>query len=126
VIRADHRLTDRLAQYHESLNIRCTLLGECHPLVANTKRNLAFVYFYTFDYAMAEELYTDSLRILESTVGTKHLEYAFSLNDLALLYSFQVRPTTDRFHGKMETILTVECIDAGKERREPRHVPKES
>ena len=71
------------------LTIREKVLGQEHPLVAESLNNLAGLYKKQGNYQKAESLYQRSLAINEKVLGPEHPDVAQSLNNLALLYREQ-------------------------------------
>ena len=84
--------------YIEAKNIREKVYGKEHPSYATSCNNLALLYsnlgamstnieVKEENYKKAELLYIEAKTIREKTLGTKHLDYAVSCNNLALLYN---------------------------------------
>jgi hypothetical protein len=62
------------------------VLGPEHPKTVTNLNNLTTLYADMGEYAKAEPLYEEALRIRQKVFGTEHLSTATSLNNLALLY----------------------------------------
>jgi len=72
--------------HKEALKIRKEVLGEKHPVYANSLNNLAICYVNIGNYALAEPLHKEALKIRKEVLGEKHPDYILSLYNLANLY----------------------------------------
>jgi len=68
-----------------AIEIRESILGSDHPLVANSITNLGEILRFKGEYAKAEQLHNRALAIREKVVGGKHPDTASSLNNLAII-----------------------------------------
>ena len=66
-----------------------TLHEPGHPLIAHILNLLTGLSYEQGNYEQAEQLWKQSLSILEKTLGLKHLSCAETLNDLAVPYFAQ-------------------------------------
>jgi CHAT domain-containing protein len=67
------------------------VLGDNHPLTAQSLNDLARLYKSQGRYAEAEPLYKQALAICKQQLGDNHPDTATSLNNLAELYRYQGR-----------------------------------
>lgn len=72
-----------------AIEIRESVLGSDHPLVANSITNLGEVLRFKGDYTRAAQLHDRALAIRENTVGAEHPDAASSLNNLAIINYFR-------------------------------------
>ena len=70
----------------QALTIRRKVLGNDHPDVASSLKNLADVYSALRRYADSERLHVEALAIREKVYGSEHADIAHSLNNLAIVY----------------------------------------
>jgi CHAT domain-containing protein/Tfp pilus assembly protein PilF len=73
------------------LAIRKKVLGDNHPLTAQSLNNLAVLYQSQGRYSEAEPLYKQALAITKSQLGDNHPDTATNLNNLAEIYQSQGR-----------------------------------
>ncbi|MFN9953826.1 MAG: tetratricopeptide repeat-containing protein, partial [bacterium] len=71
------------------LELRQRRLGENHPSVSNSLKNLAGLYDSQGRYEEAEPLYLQALELDKRLLGENHPHVASCLNNLALLYNTQ-------------------------------------
>ncbi len=76
---------EALKSARRALAIRKEVLGERHPLYANSLNNLAALLDATGDYPGARPLYEKALAINKEVLGERHPDYATSLHNLAFL-----------------------------------------
>src|SRR4030095_16641933 len=68
-----------------AIEIRESILGTDHPLVANSITNLGEILRFKGDYTRAEQLHKRALEIREKKLGAEHPDAASSLNNLAII-----------------------------------------
>jgi CHAT domain-containing protein/tetratricopeptide (TPR) repeat protein len=73
----------------QALNIRKQVLGERHPLTAQSLNNLAMLLQAQGDYASARPLLAQALDIRKQVLGERHPDTAANLNNLATLLQEQ-------------------------------------
>jgi tetratricopeptide (TPR) repeat protein len=71
------------------LDLTQNRLGQQHPDVASSLRNLAILYLDKGKYEQAEPLFQQALEMRQLLLRPQHPDTAQSLNNLALLYEFQ-------------------------------------
>jgi CHAT domain-containing protein/Tfp pilus assembly protein PilF len=72
-----------------AIEIRESVLGTDHPLVANSITSLGEILRFKGDYTRAEQLHNRALEIRENTLGAEHPDVASSLNNLAIINYFR-------------------------------------
>ena len=89
---------DQLGRYSEAephyvvaLGMRKRLLGDAHPQVVSSLKDLALLYDNLGRYSEAEPLVQEVLGMRKRLLGDAHPQVASSLNDLAWLYKNQGR-----------------------------------
>ena len=75
----------------KALGIRQQVLGEEHPFVATSLKNLALLYESQGRYQEAEPVFQQALQLRKSLLGKQHLNLATRLNTLGLVYARQGR-----------------------------------
>lgn len=75
-----------LTRYGRALELRKSLLGSTHPLVATSLNNLGSVHSAMGRSDEAAALYDQALEVLETTVGADHPDTALPLNNLAKIH----------------------------------------
>ncbi|KAL4127454.1 hypothetical protein QTP88_011625 [Uroleucon formosanum] len=73
--------------YFNALHVALQLLGENNLLTAKIYSYLGNLYIYQEKYAESEHMYLKEIKIIKSTLGTNHAEFAISTGRLAYLYS---------------------------------------
>jgi CHAT domain-containing protein len=77
--------------YKRALAIREKVLGDDHPVVAQSVDDLGALYRIEGHWADAEALAKRALAIREKALGPDHIVVAVSLNNLAVLYTAEAR-----------------------------------
>lgn len=72
--------------HKQALAIRRKILGDDHPDVASSLKNLADVYSALRKYSDSERFHLEALAIREKAYGPEHADIAHSLNNLAIVY----------------------------------------
>ncbi len=114
------------AQYAQAASylIRASLilrqvLGEQHPVVAESLNHQAELAYFQGDYLRAEHLHRQALRIREQQLGPRHVETAISLNHLAAVCWIQgmyrqAEPLYQRALHIREETLGSDHLDTGE------------
>ncbi|MDZ8258144.1 tetratricopeptide repeat-containing protein [Nostoc sp. ChiQUE01b] len=87
--RFQSRYSEAESLYQQALALRCKLLGEEHPDVAQSLHNLAGLYNLQSRYSEAEPFAIQALALYRKLLGYEHPFVVQSLNNLALIYTFQ-------------------------------------
>jgi tetratricopeptide (TPR) repeat protein/predicted Ser/Thr protein kinase len=74
---------DALQRFAQALAIKQQILGEQHPVTANTINSIGVVLFSQGDSEQALEYFRHSLSIEQAALGPEHPGVAYSLNNLA-------------------------------------------
>jgi len=96
-----------IAAFKESMQIRVSILGPMHLLVAESHINLGGCYTETANFLDALEHYDASLLIRVSELGKNHADVSDNLNLIAILYLRQ-----DKLNDALNTCI--QSIDAAK------------
>ena len=98
--------------YLRAIEIRRVVLGEGHPLYAESLNNLAALYQAMGRHDQAEPLFRRAVEIYRTTAGEGHPDYATALNNLAELYRGAGR------HGEAEPLfrraMEIRCTALGE------------
>ncbi len=78
---------EALLPAEQSLELRRSVLGEGHWLLASPLHWQGMMYSHLGDGSRAETAYTQALAIRKQTIGEKHPEFAATLESLANVYS---------------------------------------
>lgn len=94
------RFDEALASYQRAYETQHELLGEEHPLVAQTLNHMGNVLIQQGRYAEARSKCEQALAIRRSTLGVRHPRVAAPLNNLAEIYERQGQPEQSLAHAE--------------------------
>jgi eukaryotic-like serine/threonine-protein kinase len=86
------RFDEALASYQRAYDVQHELLGEQHPLVAQTLNHMGNVLILQGRYDEARHKCEQALAIRRETLGARHPRVAAPLNNLAEIYERQGQP----------------------------------